>query len=420
MINSIEAHPFEEPGGLYLAATRYKTGRLQSRYLYKTTDYGKTWKRIDRRYRSSGPLHPRHPRRSRTAPACSTPAPRTASTSPSTTATSWQSLQLELPIVPITDLAVKNQDLVAATQGRSYWILDDLTVLHQMSEEIAEADAHLFEPRPAYRLGRGGGFRGPPPNTGSNPPNGAVFHYLLAETPDEETDLELEILEQNGDEIVTYTRKPAEEKPDEDGPPRGPNTELLETEPGLNRFAWNLRYPPMDRFPGMILWNDSRSGPTAVPGTYKARLTVGEWTQEVDFEVAKDPRSRASQADFQAQFDFVVSVRDKLTEVHQALGRIKDARGQLEALEKRLKEREGMEDVVEASKALREGLTPIEEALYQTKNRSRQDPLNFPVRLNDKLSGVMQVGSFGDTRPTTQATPCETSYSPRSTPRSPS
>ncbi len=398
MINSIDAHPFEE-GGLYVAATGYKQDDFRP-YLYRTTDWGQSWTRID-----SGIEADHFTRVVRADP--DRPGLLYAGTERGVYVSfddgaSWRSLQLNLPVVPITDLAVKEQDLVAATQGRSYWILDDLTLLHQLDAETAAADVHLFEPRPAYRLSGVGGFFGPPPNTGQNPPNGVVFHYLLAETPDKETEIKLEILEADGDEIMTFTRKPDEE-PEQSGPPRGPNTSLLETAAGLNRFVWNMRYTPMERFPGMILWNDSRSGPRAVPGTYKARLTVGDATQETDFNIVKDPRSSASQEDLQAQFDFVVSVRDKLTEIHTALGKAKDAKEQVTKLRKRIEGREGMEDLLEAFKSMEESLTPIEEALYQTKNRSRQDPLNFPIRLNDKLSGVMGNASFGDTRPTTQA-----------------
>jgi photosystem II stability/assembly factor-like uncharacterized protein len=398
MINSIDAHPFEE-GGLYVAGTGYKQDDFRP-YLYKTTDWGATWTRI-----TNGIPDDHFTRVIRADPDRAgllyAGTERGVYVSFDDGA-SWQSLQLDLPIVPITDLAVKNQDLVAATQGRSYWILDDLTPLHALSEEIVAADAHLFTPRPAYRMRGGGGFFGPPPNTGSNPPSGPVFHYMLSETPADDAEFKLEIMEADGDEIMTYTRKPADGAAG-GGRGRGPNTKVLETEPGLNRFVWNMRYKGMERFPGMIIWNDRGAGPTAVPGTYKARLTVGESVQEIDFEIMKDPRASATIEDLQAQFDFVISVRDKLTEMHGQIGKIRDARGQIEKLEKRLKGKEGMEDVLEAAKAIKETMKPVEEALYQTKNRSRQDPLNFPIRLNDKLAGVMGDGGFGDARPTTQA-----------------
>jgi photosystem II stability/assembly factor-like uncharacterized protein len=400
MINSIEAHPFEE-GGLYVAATGYKRDDFRP-YLYRTTDWGATWELI-----VDGIAADHFTRVIRADP--DRRGLLYAGTERGVYVSfddgdSWRSLQLELPVVPITDLAVKERDLVAATQGRSYWILDDLTLLHQLDASTAAADVHLFAPRPAYRLGGGGGFDGPPPDTGQNPPSGVILHYLLAEAPQPETEVELAILEGDGDEIVTFTRKPAEKKEGDDEARRdGPDYAVLEVEPGLNRFVWDLRYPPMERFKGMILWNDSRSGPRAVPGVYKARLTVGAETREVDLEVVKDPRAAATQEDLEAQFDFVMSVRDKLTEVHETLGRTKDVKDQIGELRERLEEREGMEDVLETMKSLEDEITPLEEALYQTKNRSRQDPLNFPIRLNDKLAGVMQLGMVGDGRPTTQA-----------------
>ncbi len=305
--------------------------------------------------------------------------------------------------MPITDLAVKEHDLVAATQGRSYWILDDLTVLHQMTEEIAAtAGSHLFTPQPTYAISLAGGFFGPPPNSGENPPDGVVLYYLLGDSPPPETTFELEILEADGDPIWTFTRKP-EKEPEERDRSSGPDTALLEAEVGLNRFVWDLTYPPMERFPGLVLWNDMRRGPKAVPGSYRARLIVGESSSEVPIEIVADPRVAASREDLEAQFDFVITVRDKLSEIHRELGRVKQVREQLDRLETRIAGRDGVEEITAAIAAIREALEAPEEALYQTKNRSRQDPLNFPIRLNDKLAGVMQTAAMGDARPTESA-----------------
>ena len=399
-INSIDAHP-EEPGGLYVAATRYKLDDF-SPYLFKTTDYGKTWQRID-----SGIDRAHFTRVVRADP------DRAGLLYAGTEngvyvsfddGSSWQSLQLELPIAPITDLAVKEKDLVAATQGRGYWILDDLSPLHQLEPEMAEAQAHLFAPRPAYRL-EGGRSRGEPVHMGKNPPNGVVFHFLLAEEPGEETEAKLEILEDGGELIREFTRKPKkgaedDEKKDEDS---GEDPRQLEVQQGANRFVWDLRYPGAEKFPGLVLWNRDLDGPRAVPGGYRARLTVGDWSAEVPFEVVADPRSSATQADFQAQFDFLIEVRDKLSETHAEIGRIRDARGQIEAFEKRLEDDADAEPLIEAGRALVERLGEIEKALYQTRNKSRQDPLNFPIRLNDKLAGLLSLVAFGDRGPTAQA-----------------
>ncbi len=442
-INAIDAHPFE-PGGLYVVGTRYKLDDFTP-YLFKTVDYGKSWQRIDQgidRLHFTRAIRADPDRRGLLYAGTENGVYVSFDDG-----AGWQSLQLELPIVPITDMAVKEQDLVVATQGRGYWILDDLTVLHQHKPDLTEAAAHLFEPTTTFRLA-GGRSRGEPVNEGKNPPSGVVFHFLLAEEPGEsasdpsteaeakgepaaeateeatdeeatgadasgveenggpDNNVQLEILEQGGAVIRTFTRKPKpgeEEDTKEDSEVDDPRQ--LELKAGGNRFVWDMRYPGARKFPGMVLWNSGLEGPKAIPGTYRARLTVGEWSDEVSFEIVPDPRTSASQEDFQAQFDFLIAVRDKLSETHDEIGRLRDARNQIEALGKRLESRsenEGseVEVLVDAGKALAERLTEIEKALYQTQNRSRQDPLNFPIRLNDKLAGLLGVAAVGDRRPT--------------------
>lgn len=403
-VNGIDTHP-TEPGGLYVAATRYKSDDFRP-YLFKTTDYGQSWKSI-----TAGIAEDHFTRAIRADP--DRPGLLYAGTERGVYVSfddgeAWEPLQLNLPVVPITDLAVKEKDLVAATQGRGFWILDDLSVLHQMTTESRQASAHLFTPRAAYRLAGGRGRGGA--NAGANPPNGVVFHYLLDEEPAAETELSLELSDAEGEVIWTYTRKPDGDDADEDedgesaGEDDGPDTALLTAEAGLNRFVWDLVYPGMKRFPGMVLWNDFERGPRAVPGTYSAKLTVGEWSSTVPFEVVADPRASVTQDELVAQFDFIIGVRDLLSEIHEELGRIKTVRKQLAVLAGRLDdENESAAELKEAVEALEEKLEGPEKALYQTQNRSRQDPLNFPVRLNDKLAGVMGLAAIGDCAPTSQA-----------------
>ena len=406
-INSIDAHP-TEPGGLYLAATRYKTDDFTP-YLFATTDFGKTWRRIDA---GIDRLHfTRVVRADPDRPGLLYAGTENGVYVSFDDGASWQSLQLELPIAPITDLAVKEGDLIAATQGRGYWILDDLSPLHQLEPKLPElvagrpsgTKAHLFTPRPSYRL-EGRQSRNPPVHMGTNPPTGVVFHFLLAEEPDEESGVKLEILEAGGELIREFTRKPksGEEDDNKQDDEAGEDPRQLELEQGANRFVWDLRYPGAQKFSGLVLWNRRLDGPRAVPGDYRARLTVGEWSAEVPFQVVADPRSSATQADFQAQFDFLIAVRDKLSEMHGEIGRIRDARKQIEALEARLEGDADAEPLVEAGKDLIERLGEIEKALYQTQNKSRQDPLNFPIRLNDKLAGLLSLAGTGDRRPTAQ------------------
>jgi hypothetical protein len=403
-INSLEIHPFE-PGGAYLVATRYKSDDFRP-YLYRTLDWGATWQKI-----TNGIPNNHFTRALRADPA------REGLLYAGTEfgvyhsvddGRNWSSIQLNLPIVPITDLAIKEQDLIAATQGRGFWILDDLSVLHQSTPATAGKSVHLFTPRPAYRL-TAGGRSDEPVNAGMNPPVGVVFNYTLAEEPAEDTEMSLEVFESRDEQAIwTWTRKPEtieeEEEPDPNDPP---DTQLLTSDKGLNRFVWDLRYPGMDRFDDLIMWADMKEGPKAVPGAYRARLTVGDVAHDVSFEILPDPRSSSTAEDYRAQFDFVTESRGLLSRSHGEIRRIRELRTQLEGLQARFERAdEGDADTAELLAevtALLETITPIEEALYQTQNESRQDPLNYPIRLNNKLTSLMGTVAVGDARPTASA-----------------
>jgi hypothetical protein len=170
----------------------------------------------------------------------------------------------------------------------------------------------------------------------------------------------------------------------------------------MNRFVWDLRYPPAESFPGMTIWG-SLPAPRAVPGVYKARLTAGSHTQVVEFEVRADPRVSATSADYEDQFRFLIGVRDKLTETHRGIKKIRDVRGQVSSLAKRLEDRSDATAALDAAKSLERKLTTIEETLYQTKSQSSQDVLNYPIRLNNKLVSLAGLAGMGDSRPTDQA-----------------
>jgi photosystem II stability/assembly factor-like uncharacterized protein len=401
-INSIDIHPFER-GGAYVAATRYKSDDFRP-YLYRTTDWGRSWQQI-----TSGIPEDEFTRVVRADP--DRQGLLYAGTEKGLYYTtddgrSWQSLQLNLPVTPITDLAVKEKDLVAATQGRGYWILDDLTVLHQYSDDVADKDAHLYSPRPAIRL-TAGSRADDPGNAGTNPHVGAVIRYALAEAPADDTEVSLSIYEARGaDPIWTWTRKPAAgaEEDEERGPNDPPDNRVLTADKGLNDFVWNLRYPGMERFDNLIMWADMREGPRAVPGTYRAELTVGDVTEDVEFEIVADPRSDASQADFEAQFRFIAGASELLSRTHVEIRKVRQLRGQLEGLQARLEgEAEADQSVaglLEEIDLILETVQPVEESLYQTQNESRQDPLNYPIRLNNKLTSLMRTVDVGDARPT--------------------
>lgn len=384
LINSIEIDPFE-PGGLYVAATMYKHGDFAP-YLYKTKDYGKTWTKI-----VNGIDEEHFTRVIRADPAREGllyAGTETGMYISFDDGMNWKPFQLNLPVVPITDMTIRDHDLVVATQGRSFWILDDLTPLHQLSDEMAASDMWLFSPRATYRMAGGGGFS-TPRNAGQNPPNGVVLRYYLNEEPAEDTDVTIRILKEDGTMIQSYT-------------PEGKGSEKVEVEAGMNQFVWDLSYPDAEGFDGLIMWAGNLSGPRAVPGMYEARLVIGEDSMSVPVEILKDPRLSSSVADLQSRHDFVAEANETLTETHRAIKRIRAVREQVEDIADRAGDMEGIDDLKEAGDEMLAKMKEIEEALYQTKNQSRQDPLNFPIRLNNKLAAVKGTVQRGEYRPTDQ------------------
>lgn len=400
MVNSIDVDPFN-PAGAYVAATRYKMDDFRP-YLYHTSNWGRSWTRI-----TDGIPDTHFTRVLRADPVREgllyAGTERGAYYSLDN-GDSWQPLQLNLPQVSVTDMQVKGSDLIAATQGRGFWILDDLSVLRQLDARGRPKAMKLYAPGPAYRF-INSGRESHPVNAGTNSHAGVAIYYALAQEPAPDQALSLSVYGPHGDEpIWTWTRDVAGKEPVEDDEV---DTQVLTAHAGLNRHIWDLNYPGMERFDGMILWSDMKTGPRAVPGAYRARLQVGDTEQTVDFEVIPDPRSSATPEDYAAQFAFVMEARDLLSRTHREVGRIRSLREQLTGVQARLEA--GGDDAAEPSalladiRELQTDITAIEEALYQTKNQSRQDPLNFPVRLNNKLTSLMRGVAQGDARPTRQA-----------------
>ncbi len=387
MINSVEFDPFVK-GGAYIATTSYKSGDYKP-YLFKTKDYGKTWTKI------TDGIDPTHFTRVVRAD-----LKRKGLLYAGTEfgmyisfddGESWKPFQLNLPIVPINDLTIKNDNLIAATQGRSFWLIDDLTPLHQLNEAVASSEVHLYKPMPSYRMNGGqAGRRGQPKTEGVNHPNGVMIHYFLKDTT--KVTASIEILEMDGKLIKKFATKPDKKAKEEE----------MKIKPGMNRFVWNMRYADAEGFDGLIMWAASLTGPKAMPGMYKARLIVNGKSQETEFEILKDPRTSGTVADIKAQFDFSIAVRDKLSETHKAIKKIRTAREQINRVVEPMKGKEDMKDVNEMAKSILDDMKKIEEALYQTKNKSGQDPLNYPVRLNNKLGALGSEVDGSDYRPTEQ------------------
>lgn len=413
-INSLEASP-HDPATAYVAATMYKWDDNKP-YLYRTNDYGKTWKKI-----TNGIPETTFTRVIREDPnkrGLLYAGTETGMYVSFDNGDHWQSLQLNLPVVPITDLAIqkREKELVVATQGRSFWILDDLPVLHQMMDAggfSAAGETKLYKPKESYRMPGGGFPLGATATLGRNPANGVVVYYSLKTKP--ASDVDLEFLDSSGKSIRKFTARvrrqgeaaaqaPAGPPPGEGGgfggagaPPPVP------TEVGLNRFVWDTRYPDAVRFPGMILWAGETRGPKLPPGAYQVKLTVEGKSYTQNFEIKPDPRLTTTPADYAKQLELGLKIRDKLTETHNAIIQIRDVRKQIEDLLKRVAGQPNFKVVNDAGTALTKNLTTIEETLYQTKNQSNQDPLNFPIRLNNKLAALGGVVGSAEAAPTAQS-----------------
>ncbi len=399
-INSIEASPFD-PGTAYFAATMYKFDDFRP-FLYKTTDYGKTWTQINAGI----------PPKAFTRVIREDPNHRNALVAGTETGMyvsfnggdSWQSLQLNLPVVPIADLAFhkRENELVVATQGRAFWVFDELPLLYQLAGSTLKEDMKLFRPRDTYRTLRGG-FRLPPSGAqGQNPPAGAAIYYSFKEKP--EGEVTLEFLDNADKSIRKFSSKPQKKEEgaeeEDDFPRRPPGADRMPAESGLNRFLWDLHYPDATTFPKLIMWAGSVRGPAIVPGTYQVRLTTNSKSQTQSLEVKKDPRLKTTPDEYARQLEVALQIYNKLNQTNEAVVQIRDIRKQLDEYVQRAKDPK----VVEAAKALSKKLTAVEEELYQTKNRANEDPLNFPIKLNNKLAALEGTVESSDDAPTLQST----------------
>ncbi|NAY91508.1 glycosyl hydrolase [Muricauda sp. JGD-17] len=384
MINSIEPSAFDE-GTCYVAATRYKLGDFQP-YLYKTKDYGKTWTEITNGIDSEHftRVLREDPKRKGLLYA----GTETGMYISFNDGESWERFQQNLPIVPITDLTIKDNNLIVATQGRSVWIIDDLTVLHQLDNSKKSASAVLYQPKDSYRT-KGAVAKEPSKTEGQNHPNGVITHFYLKDFSEKDS-IALTYTKMNGDTLSTFSTY-ADEK-----------DKKLEIKKGGNTHVWDTRGKGAEKLKGMIFWWANLKGAKAVPGTYKVHLNVNGESQSHQFKILPDPRAEVSVADMQKQYDFIADINQTVDRAHQSIKKIRKINSQLDAFMKQYKDNESTKELVEKAKKMKEDFGEIEKALYQTKNRSNQDPLNFPIRLTNKLGHLNSLVSIDDFPPTDQ------------------
>ena len=432
LISRVEASP-HDPATAYVAATRYKLDNYDP-YLYVTHDYGETWNDLGRAL----------PRREITRVIREDPVRKGLLYVGTETGVfvsldageSWFLLRNNLPVAPVYDLAVKDEDLVAATHGRSIWILDDVTPLREAAAGGPEDPAALLPPRTTTRMwlqwGAAGGDRPDKNymlalgmegtyrqdatdeneariqglNVGENPPRGVIVYYYLSEVPSE--DLSLTVLDAEGIEIKTFNRKDeADEPPDDDGDGESSKKErTLTAHAGVNRFVWDLCYPKAEKFAGDVAAKGADTSVMAAPGTYRVVLKLGDRSWAQDFRLVKDPGSSATQDDLEAQFRTLIRIRDKVSETHRGLARIARIREQVKRWVDRLRKAGPEEAAREASSqadALGRRLDGIEAQLVTFKAEGDFDWIRIPAGLNYRLISLMSVVSSADEAPTQQA-----------------
>jgi hypothetical protein len=454
-VSMIEASP-HAAGTAYVSVQRHKMDDFAP-YIFKTTDMGKTWTSLANGLPADAFVHAvrEDPKRKGLLYAGTERGVFFSFDD----GANWQSLQGNLPVSPVYDLYVHNNDLIVATHGRAFWVLDDLAPLRQYKPESASEEVRLYAPSPANHTQFGGGFFGGGGERGQNPPSGAVIYYSLktalkkpgerkpeernqpaakpaapapatpeghepgqthpsnaAVPPNPEPSpaagadnaasknapITLEILDQKGRIVRKFPPKqqPGEEAGDDEGFGFRPPERGLPAEAGLNRFVWDMRYEGASRVPRSPLWGGGTDGPEALPGTYQVRLTVNGRQYTQPLEIVPDPRLKVTREDLQKQFDLLMKIRDRVTQAHDTINQIRDIRAQMNALNKRLENQPQGKAVADAGKQLDKKMTEVEEVLIQTKAKSGQDVLNYPIRLNNYLVALGGVVESADSAPT--------------------
>ena len=395
MVSLIEASP-HSAGTAYAAVDAHKLDDLKP-YIFKTTDFGKTWSQITTNLPDGAYVHAvREDPKQKGMLYAGTETGIYVSWDDGA---HWQSLQLNLPTAPIHDLVVKNDDLAVATHGRAFWVLDDIAPLRQLATHTNDEVA-LYQPSTAYRLRWPEDYERRQP-VAPNPPTGAVIYYYFKTAPKDE--VKLTIVDAQGKTVREYSSK---EKKKAETPPEWPDLqppeEKIPADAGMNRFAWDLRYEPPRELPGEVGAEYRNRGPEALPGKYEVRLTVNGRSMTAPFELKPDPRVDASFADLQKQFDLEMKIRQELSQIHQTVDEIRNTRLQFHGLQSRLGDNARFKNIVLAGESLDKKMTPIEEQLLQVKIKSSEASLNYPVLTDERLHNLFFSVDVADAAPTQQ------------------
>ena len=415
MINSIDPSPFKK-GKAYIAATSYKFGDYTP-YLYKTEDYGKTWSLITDGINSN--YYTRVIRSDKKREGLLYAGTEWGMYISFDDGNSWSKFQLNLPITSIRDLAVKDNDLVVATHGRSFWIIDDLTPLHQLNDNNHDDDAILFKPDLSYRMAQSGGWNRPNNLlSGQNHPNGVIINYYIKNLQEGDY-IRIDIENKDGSVIRTFTNNqdkyskienndvnkmvgnPVLSNPNDiDNALSSDNLGSLSPKSGGNRLIWDMRYPGFKSFEGMVLYSSPNVGPKVAPGKYNIKMTYNDQILQKEFEIVKDPRVKISQADYQDQLEFLINVRDEVSRANQKIIDIRNIKNNMIFILEKTRNNVELQEMI--NKYLTD-ISEIENNIHMTKNQSRQDPLNYGIRINNRIAFLLADSQRGDYPPTDQS-----------------
>ena len=405
-IGTIDPSHFD-PGTAFIAARRYRQDDFRP-YIYETHDYGAHWKKITHGLPDNqSSFVVRQDMRD--------PNLLFAGTLDGVYVSfdggrDWQSLQNNLPHVPVRDMVIqpKADQLVLATHGRSFWILDDLQPLRELSAKVVRASSYLFHPEAAYLTYGWDAPHAVKHGMGQNPPNGVVVYYDLKDKPAAGEKVSLTFSTQSGEKIASFSNltdaagKPLKTNKDFYGPKEPKQSYVVRTDAGMNRFVWQMHYPKATKVPGAVIWEGSMQGPKIVPGTYRVTLSVGSARQMQTFVVREDPRNEATPSDLQAQLALAMQIHKKLDLTDRSILKLRTVRSEIQRYVDRLKHENSNPEISKSAKSILHQLNQIEAALIQTKSHSDEDPLNYPVRLNNRLATLAAEVDYTFARPTEQ------------------
>jgi hypothetical protein len=380
LINAIEVSP-HDAGTAYLAVTRYKFDD-RSPMIFVTHDFGKTWRKIVNGLPADNFV--RVVREDPKQKGLLYAGTENGLFLSFNGGENWRLFKSNLPAVPLTDLAVHDNDLLVSTAGRAFWILDDLGALQQTMGKPDTTTLAIFAPKPTVKFTLEANPE-PSPYEGQNPRSGITFDYFLPHNWLDSNSLTLQVLDMKGEVIRTISnQKPTNFKGWQGGPPP---PQALPAKPGLNRFNWDLRYETLPGVEGVFVMGDYR-GRLAAPGSYTLRLLTKTDTVETRAQLLPDPRLKASHADFEEQRSLLEHVENTVGDIHQAVGRLRNVKQQLEQRLDLLKKSGGQDDLVKTGEAVLKAITAWEEQLVQPKQKTFQDVINFRNRLNAEFLNV--------------------------------